>query len=340
MNEIDLKKYVIRTDLITEIVNNKINIEGVKKEQRKIRNIEVEKVSINEEASGIIGRKSGSYITITFSDVTDVNNRESVIKVLTREIKNLLTSLNIENNKEGLIIGLGNSKSTPDSLGPKVINNIIVTKHLFDLEESEEINVSSDYRSVAVLTPGVYAGTGMETQAIINGIIKETTPDFLIVIDSLAASSIERVNKTIQLTDTGIFPGSGVGNTRKELSYETLGIPVIAIGVPTVVDAVTIVSDTIYYLMKKISYNIDNINKETDEDNYIEDNDKMLDEKEKKDLLGVLGSLSEEETRDLIYEVLYPIGYNMMVTPKEIDFVIDKLALIIGKSINSSLHKI
>ncbi len=342
MNEIDLSKYAIRTDLITEILEDKVDIKGIKREYKKVKDIEIERVTIEKEAIELINKKEGIYVTISFKDVTDSTNKEKVEKVLTEEIKILLKNKDIKDDMRALIIGLGNDASTPDALGPKVIDNILVTRHLFDIDE---INVSSDYRPVSVLTPGVYATTGMETQSIINGIVKETRPDFLIVVDALAASSIDRVNKTIQLTDAGISPGSGVGNTRKELSKETLGIPVIAIGVPTVVDAVTIVSDTIHYLMKKMSYNITNIDNATNKlkianrINYLEDNNMMLDSEERTNLLGIIGSLSDDEMRELIHEVLSPIGYNMMVTPKEIDFVIEKLSMLIGKSINQALHK-
>ena len=186
--------------------------------------------------------------------------------------------------------------------------------------------------------------SGIETSDLIKAVRKETNPDLIIVIDSLASSTISRVNKCIQVTDSGITPGSGIGNKRKELSKETLGIPVIAIGVPTVTSAAVIVSDTINYMLRNYAYSkkinkskiskliskpINFLNKEVD-----------LNNEDKKKLLGLIGTLSEEELLNLTYEVLTPIGYNLMVTPKEVDFIIEKLSEIISFGINHSLHKI
>ena len=255
-------------------------------------------------------------------------------------VKKILTINNINNKEECLIIGLGNSKSTPDSLGPKVIDKVLVTRHLFELNT----NVEKGIRKVSALSPGVMANTGIETYDIITSLIHKIKPKFLIVIDALASSSIDRINKTIQITDTGIHPGSGVGNNRKELSKDTLNIPVIAIGVPTVVDSTTIVSDTITYLFKHLSYIKNNYHQNklifTRTNKYIDkikNND--LSEEEKKELSGIIGILSEKEKKELINEVLTSINYNLIVTPKEIDFLIDKLSEVISGSINNSLHE-
>ena len=172
-----------------------------------------------------------------------------------------------------------------------------------------------------------------------------TKPDYIIAIDALASSSIENINKIIQITDSGIEPGSGIGNNRKELSDIFLSIPVIVIGVPTVVDAVTIVNDTISFLIKKISYNIMNIDNprfkliNPKNYNYLNIN-YSLDREERKKYLGLLGELKEHEIKELLSEVLTPIGYNFIVTPKEVDFLIDKLAIVISKSINNVLHDV
>ena len=184
--------------------------------------------------------------------------------------------------------------------------------------------------------------TGIETSDLIKGIISSIDTDFVIVVDALASQSIERVNKTIQMTDTGIHPGSGIGNKRKEISSDTLKKPVIAIGVPTVVDAVTIVSDTINYMYKHYSYTKDNINKPSNRlitggVNYLK-KDVSVDNNLKQELFGVVGNLNDDEVKQLIFEVLSPIGYNLMVTPKEIDFEIEKLSDIIGNGINRALH--
>lgn len=339
-HEIDLSKYQIRTDLVIESIKDK-SIKGLIKEDRKYDDILVNEIIVTKELEKYCDKKKGKYITITFDDVTDISNQKKVEEVFQKELKDFLAYMNILENDKCLIVGLGNEKSTPDALGPKVINSIIVTKHLFDLDGVE---VLDGYRNVSTIKPSVLALTGIETKDIILGIISKTKPDFVIIVDALASSSVSRVNKTIQLTNAGISPGSGVGNYRGELSYQTLGVPVIAVGVPTVVDAVTIVSDTINYIMKKFSYSKQNIDinknklKPVTSINYLEDNVEELSKNDKKKLLGEVGVLSEEQIKQLIFEVLTPIGYNMMVTPKEVDFVIEKLSLVISNVINRTLH--
>ena len=186
--------------------------------------------------------------------------------------------------------------------------------------------------------------TGIETSDIIKSIVEKIKPDLLIAIDALTSSSLNRINKTIQITDTGIHPGSGIGNNRKEISREVLGIPVIAIGVPTTVDAVSIVSDTIEFMFKKFSYtrqNIDNPINKLIVNNSINYNKKEITvtKEDKEQLLGLVGSLNNDEVRQLIAEVLNPIGYNFIVTPKEIDFLIVKLSDVISEGLNRALHK-
>ena len=341
MHNIDLSRYKIRTDLIVEQLNDNINNQGINKEERKYENISILDIYLDNDNCNLFNKKPGRYITISFEDVTDSTNRINLEKALTKEIKKLLNSLNINDNARCLVVGLGNNQSTPDALGPKVANSVLVTRHLFQLEG---VVVEKGYRNVSSFVPGVMGSTGIEASDIILGIIDKTKPDFVLVVDALAASSVDRVNKTIQMTDTGIHPGSGVGNSRKELSKETLGIPVIAIGIPTVVDAVTIVSDTINFIMKNYSYNIKNINKLSNKlklsnsINYLDSELEELPKEEKERLLGMIGNLSDEEMKQLIFEVLSPIGYNMMVTPKEIDFVIDKLSSVVKNGINNSLH--
>lgn len=336
-HEIDLKNYQIRTDLAIEEVEKNSNLKGVIQDIYNNGDIKVTNVKLEKNNS--LGKKEGNYITIEFNDITDSDNNKNVEKVLITEIKKMLKSMNIKENASCLIIGLGNSKSTPDSLGPLVINNIIVTNHLFLLNELDD-----NFRRVSAFIPGVTGQTGIETSDIIFSIVKKIKPDFIITIDALASQSIERVNKTIQMTDTGIHPGSGIGNKRKEISFHTIGIPVLAIGVPTVVDATVIVSDTINYMYKHYVFNKEfNKNPKSkftfNNINYLNKNVKISKE-DKTNLLGLIGTLNDDEIKELIYEVLTPIGYNLMVTPKEVDFVIDKLALLIGNSLNHSLHKI
>jgi len=196
----------------------------------------------------------------------------------------------------------------------------------------------------SALSPGVMGVTGIETSDIISGVIEKTKPDFLIVVDALASDSIDRVLKTIQITNTGINPGSGIGNRRKEVSSDIYHIPTIAIGVPTVVDAVTIVSDTINYMKKHFSYSMKNKDNLVDKlipscrRNYLNHHNLKLSEEETTYLLGALGGLSLFERKALIYDVLTPIGYNLMVTPKEVDFLVLQLAKLLGEGINEILH--
>lgn len=334
MNRINLNNYNIRTDLILETVKNKDYIVT-----DKIDDIIVSKVTVDESNKDIIGKKEGSYITLEFTDITNYEDREKVGKCLEKEIINIMNINGINKDDEGLIIGLGNDKSTADALGPKTIENILVTRHLFLLS----VNVKNGMRKVSAIIPGVMGNTGIETTDIIISVIKNVNPKFVIVIDSLCASSFERLNKTIQLTDTGIHPGSGVGNNRKEISKDTLGIPVIAIGVPTVVDASTIVNDTINYLFMHLSYMKDNF----DENklivkrfgNYLDKIKKSsLNDSDKELIGGMIGNLDDCDKKRLINEVLDSVDYNLIVTPKEIDFLIDKLSDLISSSINNALH--
>lgn len=246
-HEIDLSKYQIRTDLVIE---NLSDLDKSKKNNKEYKDINVISVTLNKEDASKINKKPGIYITIEFEDVTDQDNEQEVTKVFKTTFNNLLKKMKIKDTDDCLIIGLGNIKSTPDSLGPLVVENVLVTRHLFLLEDVEE-----GFRCVSAFTPGVTGNSGIETLDVIHGIVKEIKPAFLIVIDALASSSVERVNKTIQISNTGINPGSGVGNSRKEISIETIGIPVISIGIPTVVDAVSVVSDTIKYMHKHYAFN-------------------------------------------------------------------------------------
>lgn len=332
MHRIDLKNINIHTDLVIEQINddNLIN-------EEVINDIKISRVVMDK--NNIYNRKEGSYVTIELSDITNYEDRENVGNVLVKEIKNMLIKNNITDNDECLVIGLGNKKSTPDALGPIVIDNILVTRHLFELN----LDVKKGIRKISAISPNVMGNTGIETFDIIKGIVDNVKPKFIIIIDSLCASSIERLNKTIQLTDTGISPGSGIGNVRKEIVKDSLGIPVIAIGVPTVVESVTIVNDTIDYMFMHLNYLKNNY--ETSKlivkrnNNYlnkiksskVSDNDKEI-------LGGIIGSLDEEDKKNLISEVLNNINYNLIVTPKEIDFLIEKLSNVISNSINNAIN--
>lgn len=323
MHTIDLGKYDYRTDLIIERERNLDNAKHY------------EKFGISVDT---IADSDSNYVTISFTDITDKDNYKNVETIFIEELKKILVPYLNEKSKI-LVIGLGNSRSTPDSLGPEVINNILVTRHLFSLGEVEE-----GYRNVCALKPQVTGVTGIETSDMIDAVIEKLDVDLVIAVDALAASSITRVNRTIQITDSGIAPGSGVGNNRRELSLKTLGIPVIAIGIPTIVDAATIVTDTIKYLLKQLSYKVQNIDSAkhkliSDSTYDYSEQDIIFSEKDKEKLLGMLGSLDDSELKKLFLEVLTPVNYNLMVTPKEVDFMMEKLGMLLGSGINKSLHQ-
>ncbi len=338
-HEIDLKNYQIHSDLAIDYLEKDFEIKGMTNKSEMVDDIKITTTYLNKEAGDIINKKEGNYITVEFEDVTDYTNKEKVKNVFSNELKKMLDLNEIKKDDSCLIIGLGNIKSTPDSLGPLSISNVLVTNHLFTYG-----SVESGFRRTYAFMPGVMADTGIETSNIIKSLVNEIKPGFIVVVDALASGSIDRVNRTIQMTDTGIHPGSGVGNNRKEISKEIFNIPVIAIGIPTVVDAVTIVSDTINYMFKHYAYNKEkkgNLKNKlilSSNINYLKENISPSD-KDKETLMGIIGILSDEEIKQLLYEVLTPIGYNLMVTPKEIDFIMERLSDIIGNGINRSLHE-
>lgn len=336
MHNIDLKKYEIRTDMAIDLTEK--DKKTFKPEIYTKDGVKISWIDLDENNN--IGKKPGTYLTLEFNDVTDDDARKMVSNVFKEEFKKMLDVIGYKNGMKTTVIGLGNAKSTPDALGPFATDKIIVTKHFFDMN----IDVDESFSNVSAFYPGVTGSTGIETSDYINGVVKEIKPDLVIVIDALASTSISRVNKSIQVSNTGISPGSGIGNKRKEISVETLGVPVIAIGVPTVVDAALIVSDTINYMTKNYVYNKNFQKKKVSKFinkpvNYLKDEVDVT-EDDKKTLLGLVGTLNERELKNLTYEVLTPIGYNLMVTPKEVDFVIEKLSDVISYGINHCLHKI
>lgn len=342
MKEKDLSSLNIRTDLVTDIIPNLTDTSVIDETMYEEGKVKVSNIVLDSKSSKIIGKKEGNYTTIFFDDITDTSNFELVKNIFIKELSKIIDKLNIKKDYSCMIVGLGNSKSTPDSLGPKVTEKIIVTKHILDYYGFLE----KGYKCTTCFSPGVKGTTGIETSDILLSLIDIVNPDFLIVIDALASDSIDRVCKTIQLTDAGINPGSGIGNERKEISKKTVNRPVIAVGVPMVVDAVTIVSDTIDYMEKHFSYNIKNFNNSTNKliplsmQNYLKGNDLTLTSNEKTYFFGKIGNLNSNEKKSLIFDVLTPIGNNLMVTPKEVDFLIDKLSELISKGINNTIHKI
>ena len=335
-HEINLNKYPIRTDLTLEIIRNSNIKEKCYEKNRYYQDVKVSDILVDSKMGKIINKKIGRYITITFDDVTDHDNSMKVKKIFSKMFLNIIPK--IEKNDLVLIIGLGNKKSTPDSLGPKVAEMITVTNHLYELGVCD-----NNYQRVATIEPGVIGETGISTSIKIKSLVEKIKPKLVIVIDALASGSIEHVNKTIQITNTGIEPGSGIGNKCDEISFETLKVPVIAIGIPTVVDAVNIVGDTINYMYKQFSFSKNSLKNAKyrltyGNVNYLKE-DILIDKNDKEKYFGLVGKLNDLELKKLIDEVLSPIGYNLMVTPKEIDFVINILAKIIGEGINEILSK-
>lgn len=304
--------YNFRTDLATErrdiykkanSIENDIN--GIESTKEEINDkISVEKVKIlNEEGEKAIGKPIGSYITIDIKKLklAQEEDIQKASEVLTNELKNIL-DMHIQKQDEIIIVGLGNIYVTPDSLGPKVINEIDVTRHLIKYVPDV---VEKDTRSVSAVAPGVLGTTGIETVEILKGIIENTHPKLVVVIDALASRSIERISSTIQISDTGIIPGGGVGNARTEISEKTLGIPVIALGIPTVVETAVLVNDSLNLF-------IDKLQNDAKSNSY-------------------LNEIKEKDNYEEIKNALNPSDYNMIVTPKEIDDLIENMKDIVAR---------
>ena len=310
--------YNFRTDLASERrdIYQKANqvkgeLDGIESEKEEIdENIKVERVKItNENGQNAIGKPIGNYITIDVKSLKIAQEEEiqKAAETLSKELKKVIDT-HIDNQGEVLVVGLGNIYVTPDSLGPKVINEIEVTRHIINYLPQY---VEEGTRMVSAISPGVLGTTGIETMEILKGIVDNIKPKLVIVIDALASRSIERISSTVQLSDTGIVPGAGVGNTRSEISKETLGIPVVAIGIPTVVETAVLVNDCLDLLIGKLQ-----------------------DEAKSNDALN---KLKEQDNYEEIKEALVPQDYNLIVTPKEIDDLIENMKEIVSRGINQSL---
>jgi len=290
------------------------NLPGVDVENAGTQDIKITRVKVTSPTGeAAIGKPMGNYITLEVPRLKENDQElyEDTCKALAQE---LVKILKLEENSSILVVGLGNWNVTPDSLGPKVTNHLMVTRHLLEYVPDQ---VDEGVRPVCAVAPGVLGITGIETGEIVKGIVERVKPDVVIAIDALASRKMERVNTTIQIADTGISPGSGVGNKRMEISQNTLGIPVIAIGVPTVVDAATMANDTIDLVI-----------------------DSLLNEaKEDKQFYNMLKNIDRNEKYQLIQEVLEPYVGNLIVTPKEIDDVVDRIAKVIANGLNIALHQ-
>jgi len=311
--------YNFRTDLADERmdiyrkannIENEIN--GIETEEKNIGdNIKITKVNIiSKEGEQTLGKPQGKYVTINIRNLNIAGEEEieQSAVCLSEELKSIIES-KIAKTDDILIVGLGNIYVTPDALGPKVVADIDITRHLFEYLPQY---VDENTRPVSAISPGVLGTTGIETVEILKGIVDNIKPKLVIVIDALASQSVERISKTIQIADTGIVPGAGVGNTRKELSERTLGIPVIALGVPTVVEAAVIANECLNMFIEKLQ-------QDAKSNEY-------------------LNNLKEQNNYEEIREALLPNDYNLIVTPKEIDELIENMSSVVARGINKSIN--
>lgn len=316
-----LEKYSVRTDLALEekerFESENVEVPGVILEESydEEREIRVTRIVIEtEKGARAMGKPTGTYITLEAPNlsVPDEAYHREISEELACYVKELLEKQKLEEKEDlsVLVAGLGNRKITPDALGPYVVDNLCVTRHIVQ-EYGKYAMGMEQVNLISAIVPGVMGQTGMETVEILKGVIAETSPDLLITIDALAARNSKRLNRTIQMTDTGIHPGSGVGNQRNAITKETVGIPVIALGVPTVVDAATIVNDTMENLIQAM---------ETSET-----------------LQGVgklLRSYNTAEKYELIRELISPHLNGMFVTPKDVDEVVKQISFTISECLN------
>lgn len=300
-----MSSFTVRTDLALEdrerIGDSGGEIHGVifEEEEKEKTGIHITRVKIEtKNGARIMGKPIGTYITLEAPAMAEQD--EGYHREVSKELARQLRSVMPEREKEQsiLIVGLGNRDVTADALGPHVADNLFVNRHVV-MEFGKAAYNKEKMHLISCIVPGVMAKTGMESAEIIHGVVTETQPDFLIVVDALAARSTRRLNRTIQVTTSGIYPGSGVGNHRNALTKESLGVPVLAIGVPTVVDAATIVGDAMERLEK-------------------ENGVQMIMTREHPQALSELN--------------------NMYVTSKDIDEMIKRLSFTISEGINIALE--
>lgn len=317
-----MSQFQVRTDLALEtrekFEEDNVEVKGVRMEEEVAKEGEIKITTVvieTENGAKSMGKPKGNYITLEAPNMSeqDEGYHREISAQLAKVLQRLLPKK--EEPITVLVVGLGNREVTPDALGPRVVDNMMITRHIIR-EFGKYAFGEDEMNQISGIVPGVMAQTGMESQEIIKGIVQETQPDCVIVIDALAARSTKRLGRTIQITDTGINPGSGVGNHRHALNEDSLGIPVIAIGIPTVVDAATIVSDTMHTLIQAMS-----------QSTYL------------KNLSNSLESLDEAEKQDLIRELLSPNLNTMFVTPKDIDESVKLLSYTISEGLNMALSQ-
>lgn len=316
-----VEKYKIRTDLAMEqkerFESDHVEVSGVvlEEEYDEEKEIKITTVRIEtENGAKAMGKPVGTYLTLEAPNMAAADEgyhreiSETLAGFLEKYMKD--TEENQEKGYSVLVVGLGNREVTPDALGPYVVDQLNVTRHIVQ-EYGRYAVGKGGSRIVSAIVPGVMAQTGMESAEIIRGIVNETTPDLIMVIDALAARSTKRLNRTIQISDAGIYPGAGVRNHRSEITKDTMGIPVIAIGVPTVVDAATIVNDTM--------------------ENFIT----ALETSETLKGVGVvLQGYNSAEKYELVKELIAPHLNGMFVTPKDIDDTVRRISYTISEAMN------
>ena len=294
-----------RHDIFKKANNIMTDIPGIKSENKKISDsINVYKVVVlDEEGANSIQKPIGTYVTIDVKKMKNIQDdeKEKIAYAVSSELQPIINK-QISKKDEILVVGLGNLYSTPDSLGPKVVQNVDVTRHIFKYLPQY---VNEGDREVSAISPGVLGSTGIETQEILKGIVDNVKPKLIIAIDSLASKSVERISSSIQISDTGIIPGAGVGNKRRELSKQTLGVPVIAIGIPTVLDLATIVSEGLDLFIENLQ-------------------DKAMSNE-------YLNGLKDRDNYEDVKEMLNIGEYNMIVTPKEIDELVENMKDIVAR---------
>ncbi len=311
--------FEVRTDLAVE------ENERIAKAQEEAKGITVTEKDYEEEQIHItivritsengakqMGKPKGTYITLEAAEM--IEDDEDYHREISKRLAEILKELILVDDRGTsiLVAGLGNRLVTPDALGPQVADNLYITRHIIK-EFGRRAYENEQVQPISAIVPGVMAQTGMESQEIIAGIIREVKPDYLIVVDALAARSVRRLGRTIQITDTGIYPGSGVGDHRYSITKETTGIPVIAIGIPTVVEAATIVYDSMSALIEELAH-----------------------AESLQPLKKSWGKLTEAEHRNLIRELLSPQLNHMFVTPKDIDAEIKRMSYTISEAINQA----
>ena len=312
-----LEKYSIRTDLALEqkerFESDNVEVQGVVLTEDYDEETEVKVTTVKietENGARTMGKPVGTYITLEAPNMAVPD--EDYHAEISRKLKGFLEGF-VKADKEEfsvLVVGLGNRKVTPDALGPYVADNLNITRHVVK-EYGKYAMGEEAVHLVSAIVPGVMGQTGMETVEIIRGVVKETKPDMLIAIDALAARNSKRLNRTIQIADTGIHPGSGVGNHRNAITKETVGVPVIAIGVPTVVDAATIVNDTMENLLAAL------------------ESSETL-----KGVSVVMQGYNAAEKYELVKELISPHLNGMFMTPKDIDETIKRISYTISEALN------